>query len=283
MNDLETLTEKFNRQQFIPLVNEWALRIAHYGGDYGNFVSWFLQWLIDPEHSSIEQILLSDGSAHGTPVPYLQRDLITVSDSKYIKYTLHDYPGIFSKSILRLHLTGVGQSPIDEVTLLSKQGPTLLIDPDLCIEVQNNRIDKMPKLPLAQETNPVAVIHNYNFYRLNNIPIHSIKNLYVVSVTELTTNTYNTLEQILRWWGNHQMCAVRSKQEILDAVAYWHSKQQHIGKDQLICDIANGVNLPEATLTDLDRSFLNLIKNTWPVGKKITPHDIVHNLIRNPK
>lgn len=282
----------FDPENFLPDTSKWKLRLAHHGGDYGNFLSWFLHWLLQPIYGTFEEALWPDRSMHGAMCPYLQRWTDPNDVNKFFyRFSGHRRPG--KHSILRMHLLGYvdGElygSGVRELELLCKQGPTILIDhTDSIFELANNRIEKMPREVTSLDHDDVMnSLHLwYRFYN-RFLPKQAMDNFYKISVTDLTQDTFNTVMQIIKWWGVETQIT-RTTEEIQEVIVQWRQSQKHFGKDQLICNIVNEmkqnkkISSSVLTLTKIDTDAIKFILDCFDVFFKypLTPKGITEGII----
>jgi hypothetical protein len=282
----------FDPENFSPDTTKWKLRLVHHGGDYGNFLSWFLHWLLQPIYVTFDEALWPDGSMHGAMCPYLQRWPDPADASKFFyRFSGHRRPD--EHSILRMHLLGYHDkelygSGIRELELLCKQGPTVIIDhTDSIFELANNRKEKMPSEITSKDADTVINSLDlwYRFYK-RFLPKEPMHNLYKISMSDLTQNTFDTTMDLLEWWGVSNRIN-RSIKEIHEVIARWQQSQKHFGKDQLICNIVNEMKQNDKTsssvlnLTNSDISAINFILDCFDGFFKypLTPKGITEGII----
>lgn len=206
-------------------ISNFDLRIIHAGGDYGNFLSWALAWLNDPEYENIENILTDNGSAHRHIENFIHRDFD--QDNQLVDYELRNHS---DNGILRLHYNF--NNVEKDIISLADIGPTVVIDPTNCLlETFNNRQEKMPngsykKINGVADLSAELTAFTHIIDTINKLN-HS--NLYVIKMKQLIGRPKQTILDCYNWWTNQQTPANQNNFD--QALLYWQNKQRFLSCD----------------------------------------------------
>lgn len=239
---------EFVNDRFVPSLEKYNLRVLHHGGDYGNFITYVVEWLTGSTNYDIQQVITETGAAHGHPVYYLQRHDV---ENNKISYEFYGHCKS-NFSVVRLHwLHSAYQDSTLEVTLLSQQGPTVVVDYTDCIlELTNNRRHKMP---VPFELNVEKVISMHRHYSLVCRQIESWPNVFVFKMKQLSIDPIKEFRRLMSFL---KIRPVRSNSQFQNMLQYWQSCQPFLGRDSQIQQWMHCPSLPDPKINDVEQQLI---------------------------
>lgn len=237
--------------QFVPNTEDFFLRVLHYGGDYGNFISYAVEWLVGATDIKIQDVITETGASHLHEVCYLHREC-NPGDSNlhYIFYG----PQRHNLSVVRTHwVPNAYPESTVEVKLLSRQGPTVVVDYTGCIlELINNRRTKMP-IQFTLDAGNMISMHRY--YANVCWQVATWPNVFVFKMSKLSTDPAQELLRLISFLNIRRQ---RTNTELQDMLQYWQSRQKFLGRDQQVRTLLqNGVSIDDPRINNDEREMLS--------------------------